>query len=120
MRTSEVHVAKENTTGLHNRPNPDPPGAWIPFRRRVQHILAPVERFLAIEAASGITLMVAAVAALIWANSPWKAAYSSVWHIPIGFRVGAYVFERDLQFWINGNDALLVDGAQFCGYCRAQ
>jgi NhaA family Na+:H+ antiporter len=67
----------------------------------VQRILAPVERFLAIEAASGIVLMVAAVAALVWANSPWRAAYSDLWHIPIGFRFGSFVFERDLHFWIN-------------------
>jgi NhaA family Na+:H+ antiporter len=97
----EVHVAKENTPAFPDRANPNPPGAWIPFRRRVQSILAPVERFLAIEAASGILLMVAAVAALVWANSPWRGAYSDLWHIPIGFRFGGFVFERDLHFWIN-------------------
>jgi hypothetical protein len=52
--------------------------------------LAPVERFLAIETASGIVLMVAAVAALIWANSPWRAAYADLWHISLGFRFGSF------------------------------
>jgi len=45
-----------------------------------------VERFLAIEAASGIVLMGAAAAALLWANSPWREAYARV---------------HDLHFWIN-------------------
>jgi NhaA family Na+:H+ antiporter len=45
--------------------------------------------------------MAAAVTALIWANSPWRDAYSALWHIPIGFRFGAFSFERDLHFWIN-------------------
>jgi NhaA family Na+:H+ antiporter len=67
----------------------------------VRRIFAPVERFLAIEAASSIVLMIAAIAALVWANSAWRMAYFDVWHIPIGFRLGAFTFERDLHFWIN-------------------
>jgi Na+:H+ antiporter, NhaA family len=98
---NEVHVAKEKDPTFPNRANQNPPGAWTPFRKRVQRILAPVERFLAIEAASGIMLMVVAVAALVWANSPWRAAYSALWDIPIGFRFGSFVFERDVHFWIN-------------------
>ena len=78
-----------------------PSGAWIPFRKRVQRLLAPVERFLAIESASGITLMAAAAAGLLWANSPWRATYSSLWHTPIGLRLASFAFERDLHFWIN-------------------
>jgi NhaA family Na+:H+ antiporter len=97
----EVHVAKENIPAFPKRANPNPPGAWIPFRRRVQRILAPVERFLAIEAASGIVLMVAAAGALVWANSPWRGVYSNLWHIPVGFRFGSVAFERELHFWIN-------------------
>jgi NhaA family Na+:H+ antiporter len=60
-----------------------------------------VERFLAIEAASGIVLMIAAIVALVWANSPWRTSYADLWHISIGLRIGTFVFERDLQFWIN-------------------
>ena len=37
----------------------------------------PAARFLAIEAASGILLLIATVLALIWANSPWKDSYAS-------------------------------------------
>jgi NhaA family Na+:H+ antiporter len=64
-------------------------------------MLAPVERFLAIEAASGIVLMAAALAALVWANTPWRSTYFGLWHIPVGFRFGGAEFERALHFWIN-------------------
>ena len=36
-------------------------------------------RFLAVEAAGGIVLLVATAAALGWANSPWSAAYEDLW-----------------------------------------
>ena len=87
-----------------NPPSPkksNPPGAWLPVRRGVQRILAPVEQFLAIEASSGIVLMVVAIVALAWANSPWRMLYTDLWHIPLGIRLGTLLFERDLHFWIN-------------------
>jgi len=67
----------------------------------VKRVLAPVERFLAIEAASGILLMITATVALIWANSPWRPFYANLWHLSIGLRFGGFAFERDLHFWIN-------------------
>src|SRR5207244_11263981 len=99
--TTRFTVAKENIPPYPNRANPYPHCASTPFRRRVQRILAPIERFLAIEAASGIVLLLAAIGALVWASSPWSAAYSSLWHLPVGFRFGSFLFVRDLHFWIN-------------------
>src|SRR5262245_8219181 len=78
-----------------------PPGSWGPALRARRGLFSPVERFLAVEAASGILLVLAAAAALAWANSPWSASYSALWHTPIGLRIGAFAFERDLHFWIN-------------------
>jgi NhaA family Na+:H+ antiporter len=60
-----------------------------------------VERFLAIEAASGIVLLVAAALALVWANSPWRDAYVALWHQQIGLQIGSFALNRDLHFWIN-------------------
>jgi Na+:H+ antiporter, NhaA family len=94
-------MAKINTPPSSNSPDCHPPGVWLSARKGVQRILAPVERFLVIEAASGIVLMIAAVAALVWANSPWRQSYIDLWHIPVGFRLGGIAFERDLHFWIN-------------------
>jgi NhaA family Na+:H+ antiporter len=79
----------------------DPPGTWQPARELARRALAPVERFLSIEAASGLVLLACAVVALVWANSPWREAYAALWHVPIGIRIGSVGFERDLHFWIN-------------------
>lgn len=62
-------------------------------RRLARRAYAPIERFLAIEAASGVLLLAAAAVALLWANSPWRESYSALWHVAIG--------PRDLHFWIN-------------------
>jgi NhaA family Na+:H+ antiporter len=83
-----------------------PPGSWGPARRAAQGVMRPVERFLAIEAASGVLLLLAAALALAWANSPWSASYEALWRTPIGLRLGAFAFERDLAWWIN--DGLMV------------
>jgi NhaA family Na+:H+ antiporter len=64
-------------------------------------VLDPLERLFAIESASGILLVVAAAIALGWANSPWAASYTALWHTPIGFRIGPLELEHDLHFWIN-------------------
>jgi len=45
--------------------------------------------------------MIAAIAALLWANSPWRSFYAELWHIPVAFRFGGFEFARDLHFWIN-------------------
>ncbi|HTV21021.1 MAG TPA: Na+/H+ antiporter NhaA [Polyangiaceae bacterium] len=79
----------------------DPPGAWGPARRLARRARAPVERFLAIEASSGILLLGVACIALLWANSPWAAVYERLWHTHFGLTLGRWSFERDLHFWIN-------------------
>jgi Na+:H+ antiporter, NhaA family len=85
---------------------PPLPGSWPAARSAARRLLSPVERFLSIEASSGIVLLAAAVIALAWANSPWHGGYEALLHTPIGFRAGGVAFERDLHFWIN--DGLMV------------
>lgn len=65
-----------------------------------------LERFLHIEAVSGIVLLVAAAVALIWANSPAAASYHALWHAPVSIGLGSQVFSQSLHFWIN--DALMA------------
>jgi NhaA family Na+:H+ antiporter len=67
---------------------------------------AALSRFLHIEAVSGIALLLAAGAALIWANSPWSASYHALWHTPLSFGLGQLVVSQPLHFWIN--DALMA------------
>ena len=70
-------------------------------QRIAQRAFANLERFLHIEAVSGIVLLIAAVAALIWANSPAAASYDALWHAPVTFGIGSLVFSQSLHFWVN-------------------
>lgn len=78
-----------------------PPEAWPPLLRVARLAGRPLERFLGIEAASGILLLIATAIALAWANSPWADVYVGLWHAPIGVRVGPLVFERPLEWFVN-------------------
>lgn len=81
--------------------NANPPGSSTFARAIARRALAPIEAFLAIEASSGVLLVLVAIVALVWANSSWAHAYTALWHTPIGLRVGPLAIERDLHFWIN-------------------
>lgn len=65
-----------------------------------------LQRYLHVEAGSGIVLLLAAAVALIWANSPVAHSYHALWHLPLSIRFGEFVFSRTLHFWIN--DALMT------------
>ena len=43
--------------------------------RLARKVGKPVRRFLHVEASGGVVLLLAAIAALIWANSPWSDSY---------------------------------------------
>lgn len=50
-------------------------------------LLLPVLRFLQVEAASGVLLLLASLVALLWANSPWAASYRRLWQPDLLFLV---------------------------------
>jgi len=83
-----------------------PPEAWEPLLRLRRLAGRPLERFLRIEAASGILLLVAAAVALAWANSSWAESYFHLWHTPVGIRIGEFSWVRPLEWFIN--DGLMV------------
>ncbi len=83
-----------------------PPEAWEPLLRLVHIAGRPLDRFLRIEAASGILLLFAAALALVWANSPWASSYRQLWHTAMGIRIGSFAFERSLEWCVN--DGLMV------------
>jgi NhaA family Na+:H+ antiporter len=78
-----------------------PPEAWPSLARLLQSAGRPLQRFFQIEAASGILLLMAAAAALVWANSPLAASYVALWHTPVGFMIGGFNFERSLEWVVN-------------------
>ena len=71
-----------------------------------ERAFATLERFLHIEAASGIVLLLTAAAALIWANSSYAHSYNTLWHLPLSISIGDWTFSQPLHFWIN--DALMT------------
>lgn len=72
----------------------------------VARALSTLRHFLHVEAVSGVVLLAAAAAALLWANSPFAHSYHEVWNLPISLHLGGFVFVRSLHFWIN--DALMT------------
>jgi NhaA family Na+:H+ antiporter len=66
-----------------------------------QQAFATLERFLHVEAMSGIVLLFAAAVALIWANSPFAHSYHALWHLPFSIGLGDFAFSQSLHFWIN-------------------
>ncbi len=65
-------------------------------------LLAPFERFMRLEAAGGIALILMAVLAMIWANSGWSGSYIEFFQgrkFTIGF--GDWALSKPLILWIN-------------------
>jgi Na+/H+ antiporter NhaA len=62
---------------------------------------APVRDFLNTESGSAVVLLGAAVAALLWANSPWSSSYESVWTTKLSIQLGGDGISLELREWIN-------------------
>ena len=82
-------------------PSNKPPEAWEPLFKFARLARRPLEKFLQIEAASGIILILAAVVALLWVNSGWRDSYTALWHTPIGIKIGDFSFVRPLEWVVN-------------------
>jgi NhaA family Na+:H+ antiporter len=86
----------------HPPPRPDrPPEAWEPLLRLARLARRPLDRFLAIEAASGVLLLVAAAVALGLANSPFADDVKAFWQTPVGLQIGEWQFARSLEWIVN-------------------
>ncbi len=88
---------------MKRRPTPPAP---LPVQLLAERVLATLERFLHIEAVSGIVLLIATAGALTWVNSPLAHSYHALWHTPFSIGIGDVVFARSLHFWVN--DALMT------------
>jgi NhaA family Na+:H+ antiporter len=65
-------------------------------------VVRPIRRFAATEAAGGVAMLVMAIVALVWANSPLGDSYVALWDTVISFHVGelAHV-DLTLRGWVN-------------------
>ncbi|HEY6627693.1 MAG TPA: Na+/H+ antiporter NhaA, partial [Acidimicrobiia bacterium] len=64
-------------------------------------LIQPLRDFLATESAGGIVLVVAALIAIVWANSPWQSSYEQLWTTTFEIRLGSWALSMDLRHWVN-------------------
>ena len=67
----------------------------------VQRLIAPLVRFLEIESASGVLLIVCTAIALAIANSPWSHAWEQFWHTEGRLGLGSWELRASLAHWVN-------------------
>ncbi len=65
-------------------------------------LVLPIQEFIHIQGISSVLLLAAAVAALVWANSPWRDSYHHVWEVQLTLSS----IELPIHAWIN--DALMA------------
>lgn len=70
-------------------------------RLPAERVLRPFREFARVEASGSILLLLCAVAALTWANSPWARAYFGLWQTQVAIGLGNLVLAKPLLSWIN-------------------
>ena len=66
-----------------------------------RNLAAPVRDFLNTETGGAAVLLCAAIAALLWANSPWSSSYESFWTTKLSIQFGGGGISEDLRQWVN-------------------
>jgi NhaA family Na+:H+ antiporter len=75
---------------------------WVTSDRPVPRaFVRPIIRFSEIEASSGIVLLLAAIAAIIWANSAWSETYFSILDQHLIIELGGFHLEESVIHLIN-------------------
>ncbi|MEE9132716.1 MAG: Na+/H+ antiporter NhaA, partial [Gemmatimonadota bacterium] len=67
----------------------------------IHRVTAPLERFMHVEASSGIVLLAVTIAALVLANSPFSEGFLNLWKTEVGFSLGSFEMYHSLKHWIN-------------------
>jgi NhaA family Na+:H+ antiporter len=66
----------------------------------VRRVIQPLESFIRLEVGGGALLLVAALAALVWANVSFSG-YESFWGTHLELQLGDLRLDEDLRHWIN-------------------
>ncbi len=64
-------------------------------------VVRPFQQFIRLEAAGGILLLICAVVALVWANSPYADQYFALWSTITTVGMGEFEISKPLLLWIN-------------------
>ncbi len=87
-------------------PTQPPRQSFLSSDRTLARIARPLRTFLHTEAAGGIVLLVATVAALGLANSPLAESFEKIWQTELRLSMGAFELTEDLRHFVN--DALMA------------
>ncbi len=76
---------------------------WLNSDRTLpKRFVRPVLRFTRVEAAGGIVLLVAAIAALLWANAPFGESYARFWDTHVNIEIGDLIhIDESLKDLVN-------------------
>jgi NhaA family Na+:H+ antiporter len=69
--------------------------------RPIERLTRPLIRFLHIEAASGVVLLLATGVAIVAANSPLREAYAGFWNLTLTLGNGDWGLSYPLWYWVN-------------------
>ncbi|MCW2537771.1 MAG: Na+/H+ antiporter NhaA [Modestobacter sp.] len=78
-----------------------PPRPGPPLRVSVPTLSPSSRLYMGTEAGGSALLLVGALCALAWANSPWSGGYEAFWSTPATIGVGDLSLSLDLRHWVN-------------------
>jgi NhaA family Na+:H+ antiporter len=78
-----------------------PPRPGPPLRVSVPTLSPSSRLYVGTEVGGSVLLLVGALCALAWANSPWSGGYEAFWSTPATIGVGDLSLSLDLRHWVN-------------------
>jgi NhaA family Na+:H+ antiporter len=75
--------------------------AWAERSFIVRQVLLPAQAFIHTQVVSGAVLLAAALAAIVWVNSPWEESYFDLWNTTVIVDVNLFAIEENLRHWVN-------------------
>src|SRR3954453_17202269 len=75
--------------------------AWARHPARARNLAAPGRDYLSTETGGAAVLLTATIAALVWANSPWRDSYESFWTTELSIHLGGSSIAMNLREWVN-------------------
>ena len=70
-------------------------------RRLPSELTVAARSYLRTEAGSAVLLLGATLAALLWANSPWRDSYERFWETTLAVQLGGSELSDSLRHWVN-------------------